>query len=50
MRCLGPPREESPGLPGSDLQAVAEGKVSVSPIYLDLTNGPALAELKKVFP
>lgn len=46
---LGPAREEWEDLPGSDLRAVAAGKVSVSPIYLDLTNGPALADLKKVF-
>jgi 5'-nucleotidase len=47
---IGPVREEALDLPGSDLHAVAAGKVSVSPIYLDLTNGPALADLKKVFP
>jgi 5'-nucleotidase len=47
---IGPAREEWQDLPGSDLHAVAAGKVSVTPIYLDLTNGPALAELKKVFP
>lgn len=46
---IGPVREEWQDLPGSDLHAVAAGKVSVSPIYLDLTNGPALAELRKVF-
>jgi 5'-nucleotidase len=47
---IGPLREEVPDMPGTDLNAVIEGKVSLSPIYLDLTNGPALAELKKVFP
>lgn len=47
---IGPLREESPDTPGTDLHAVTQGKVSLSPIYLDLTNGPALAELKKVFP
>ena len=47
---IGPLRDESPDMPGTDLHAVTEGKVSLSPIYLDLTNGPALAELKKVFP
>lgn len=47
---IGPLREETPDMPGTDLHAVTEGKVSLSPIYLDLTNGPALAELKKVFP
>jgi 5'-nucleotidase len=46
---IGPLREEVPDMPGTDLNAVIEGKVSLSPIYLDLTNGPALAELKKVF-
>ncbi len=46
---IGPLREEVPDMPGTDLNAVTEGKVSLSPIYLDLTNGPALAELKKVF-
>ena len=46
---IGPLREEAPDMPGTDLNAVTEGKVSLSPIYLDLTNGPALAELKKVF-
>jgi 5'-nucleotidase len=47
---IGPLRDEAPDMPGTDLNAVSEGKVSLSPIYLDLTNGPALAELKKVFP
>jgi 5'/3'-nucleotidase len=47
---IGPLRDEAPDMPGTDLHAVTEGKVSLSPIYLDLTNGPALAELRKVFP
>jgi 5'-nucleotidase len=47
---IGPQREEAADVLGTDLHAVTEGKVSLSPIYLDLTNGPALAELKKVFP
>lgn len=46
---IGPLRDEAPDMPGTDLNAIVEGKVSLSPIYLDLTNGPALAELKKVF-
>ena len=46
---IGPLRDEAPDMPGTDLNAVTEGMVSLSPIYLDLTNGPALAELKKVF-
>jgi 5'-nucleotidase len=47
---IGPLRDEAPDMPGTDLNAVTEGKVSLSPIYLDLTNGPALADLRKVFP
>src|SRR5579883_2823490 len=47
---IGPLREEAPDEPGTDLNAVTQGKVSLTPIYLDLTNGPALAELKRVFP
>jgi 5'/3'-nucleotidase len=36
--------------PGTDLGAIAEGKVSLTPINLDLTNPAALAALRKVFP
>jgi 5'-nucleotidase len=46
---IGPLRDETPDLPGTDLHAVTHGKVSLSPIYLDLTNGAALAALEKVF-
>jgi 5'-nucleotidase len=46
---IGPVRDEAPSRPGTDLCAVTEGKVSLTPIFLDLTNVPALAELKKVF-
>lgn len=47
---IGPLRDEAPDRPGTDLHAITDGKVSLSPIYLDFTNGPALAELTKVFP
>jgi 5'-nucleotidase len=46
---IGPLRDEEPDKAGTDLCAVIDAKVSLTPIYLDLTNGPALAELKKVF-
>ena len=36
--------------PGTDLGAIAEGKVTLTPVCLDLTNEAALAQLKKVFP
>ena len=47
---IGPMREEWPDIPGTDLHAVTAGKVSITPICLDLTNRPALAELRNVFP
>jgi 5'-nucleotidase len=52
---IGPPQEEQAGAsamtgPGTDLGAIAVGKVTLTPIFLDLTNGPALATLKEAFP
>jgi 5'-nucleotidase len=47
---IGPMREESPDAPGTDLYAVIAGKVSITPVCLDLTNRPALTALAKVFP
>ena len=52
---IGPMHEEEAGAtamtgPGTDLGAVAAGKVSLTPIYLDLTHIPALAVLKQAFP
>jgi len=44
---IGPQRDEAHTRPGSDVRAVAEGKVAVTPIFLDLTNRKALAVLKK---
>jgi 5'-nucleotidase len=51
---IGPMYEERPGDsdltgPDTDLGAVAAGKVSVTPIYLDLTHRAALAKLKEAF-
>jgi len=52
---IGPMHEETPGAsdltgPDTDLGAVAAGKVSVTPIFLDLTHQPTLATLKRAFP
>jgi 5'-nucleotidase len=47
---IGPMRDEAPKREGTDLCAVVEGKVSITPVFLDLTNTVALAALKKVFP
>ena len=46
---IGPVREDGIAEPGTDLAAVADRRVSVTPIHLDLTNIPVLAALEKVF-
>ena len=46
---IGPMRDEAPSQPGTDIAAVHAGAVSVTPIYLDLTNVPALDALEKLF-
>jgi 5'-nucleotidase len=46
---IGPVREDGIAEPGTDLAAIAERRVSVTPIHLDLTNIPVLAALRKVF-
>jgi 5'-nucleotidase len=47
---IGPLRDKDPGLLGTDLAAITEGKIALTPILLDLTNEKALAPLRKVFP
>lgn len=44
---IGPQRDEAQTRPGTDVRAVAEGNVAVTPVFLDLTNRRALANLKK---
>jgi 5'-nucleotidase len=46
---IGPVREDGVAEPGTDLAAINDNQVSVTPIYLNLTNVPVLASLKKVF-
>jgi 5'-nucleotidase len=46
---IGPIRENGVAEPGTDLAAINDKQVSITPIYLDLTNIPVLAALKKVF-
>ena len=41
-------RESGSAEPGSDVCALLDNKVSITPIYL-LTNVPVLASLRKVF-
>jgi 5'-nucleotidase len=44
---IGPTPETSGAAAGTDLAAVGEGRVSVSPIFLDMTNHSALAALRE---
>jgi 5'-nucleotidase len=46
---IGPVPEVGVAEPGTDLAAINDRQVSVTPIYLNLTNVPVLASLKKVF-
>ena len=46
---IGPVREAGGAEPGTDVAALRENKVSITPIHLDLTNVPVLAELRRVF-
>ena len=46
---IGPARETGKAEPGTDVAAVADGSVSITPIYMDLTNVPVLSALTKLF-
>jgi len=46
---IGAERDEDPSFPGSDLEAVHPGKISITPLCLDLTHDRTMTELKKVF-
>lgn len=46
---IGPAKPEGGVTPGSDLRAMQEGKVSITPICLNLTDGPMLDRLRPVF-
>jgi 5'-nucleotidase len=46
---IGPMRERKKPPPGTDLSAIEENWVTVTPVYLDFTHVAALKELKKVF-
>src|SRR5215469_12848921 len=46
---IGPVPEDGAAEPGTDLAAINQKQVSVTPIYLNLTNVPVLAALKKIF-
>lgn len=46
---IGPVREAGIAQPGTDLAAIAEDRVSITPVHLDLTNHRALAGLEEAF-
>lgn len=46
---IGPMREEQTGQPGSDIAAVYDGWISITPVHLDLTDKRAMAALQKAF-
>ena len=46
---IGPVRENGRAEPGTDLAAINDHKVSITPIYLDLTNIAVLGTLREVF-
>ena len=46
---IGTSRDEDPSLRRSDLKAVNEGRISVTPLCLDLTHGRSIARLQKLF-
>ena len=46
---IGPVREGGEAEPGTDVAALAANQISITPIYLNLTNVPVLAALRKVF-
>ena len=41
--------ENGPAAPGTDLRAVKDGYVAITPLHLDLTHRPTLNRLKKTF-
>lgn len=46
---IGPARPEGGATPGSDLRAMEENRVSITPIHLNLTNLPVAEQLRRDF-
>jgi 5'/3'-nucleotidase len=46
---IGPLRETGDGVPGTDITEITNGRITLTPILLDLTNAPAVKALRKVF-
>jgi 5'-nucleotidase len=47
---IGPTRDEDANKPGTDIWAVAQGYIAVTPAFLDMTHQAALAELGDLVP
>ncbi len=47
---VGTDRDEDPYIQGSDLKAVNEGHISITPLCLDLTHYPTMSALRNTFP
>jgi 5'-nucleotidase len=41
-------RSEEPTRPGTDLAAINEGRIAVTPLHLDLTHGGTARHLERV--
>src|SRR5262249_23765626 len=46
---IGPLRETGDGVAGTDITEITRGRITLTPILLDLTNAWALAALRKAF-
>ncbi len=46
---IGSMRREEPSRPGTDLAAVHQGAISVTPLYLDLTHAPTVKAFRKTW-
>jgi 5'-nucleotidase len=46
---VGSLRNEPDGQTGSDLEAVADGYIAVTPLHLDLTHDASLAAMERLF-
>lgn len=47
---IGAQRTEELGTPGTDIEAVHRGAITITPLCVDLTDRPTMRELEKVFP
>jgi len=47
---IGTQRQEDKGLPGSDLEAIGRGAVTITPLCVDFTDRDTMVSLSKVFP